>query len=571
MGSQAEHWTNIYARTHEQRLAESIERARQELVTKYGAAETYAKYQKELLAMSEEELTKAQKALLEYDQSRGGKQGSIDDTAKLLGVMADAGNTIARETGESKQRQLDAEASVVSRYNLTNAQSTAIGGVNDFLRTQTDMSVFKSAADIDRNVDAILSKIPDGTFVPGTDASKTGMSELYSFIDSTLSKSPVYASDPNAKASLRKKLATRLGVNESYADKGTVEDDKDLAIFDAKKLVGQTGTDTSSQAASIARDLISGKLERMSKEQRVTFNDFQEEYGGKYFDLLKEGATIGEAKALITEGFDATKKAEFEKLFEDTRVALAEGGDQDIQKFFDPAYVNTLSRTVKLGMQTEQAKKDFASAVEALKTPPTEEEARRRGVEIYEPISPGVGKRTKEAGVRLEERAATSRMTGMPMSDDDLMASRMLKKSPQLPDEERILAAASLAAVRELNKGWKPGQGNAGKGSDFRGNMTPEEYEILGSPGQGPAVEMGYRLFSNIKEKQLRDLSPKSIVKYASDLAGGDAGLRDAVLQEFYKHAGNEMKGVEVQKAATDVEKVEKQPKQLDIDIDMEF
>jgi hypothetical protein len=65
-------------------------------------------------------------------------------------------------------------------------------------------------------------------------------------------------------------------------------------------------------------------------------------------------------------------------------------------------------------------------------------------------------------------------------------------------------------------------------------------------------------MYSNVKERQLRDTSPDAIVKYASDLAGGNQGLRDAILEEYFKFSGYDMRGTRVMKAKTDVEKAEK-------------
>jgi hypothetical protein len=143
------------------------------------------------------------------------------------------------------------------------------------------------------------------------------------------------------------------------------------------------------------------------------------------------------------------------------------------------------------------------------------------------------------------------------MSDEDLMASRLMERAPQLPDDQRILAGASAAAVRALDEGWTPERYKAGRSSDFAGDMSVEEIEAMKI---GPASKMGYRLYSNVKEKQLRDVSPKGIVQYASDLAGGDAGLRDAVLQEYYKFSGYDMRGTRVQKAKEAVPKAEVPP-----------
>jgi len=569
MGTQAESWTDIYATTHEQRLAQSMQFAREELVAKYGAAETRAKYMKDLVTMYDKALTDAQKALVDYETARGRKASdpasNADATARLLGVMAQAGGDIASETGRAAQRKLEAAGVVEGRYRLTPGQSSAVGNAGDKIGTVVD-ATYRTSADIDRAVGTALGSIPDGTFAPGTDASKTATSELFGRLDAELKRtSPtVYGADATAPDRLKAAIAAKTGVAALYADRAEVADDKDVATAKEQKIVGQTGTAVSADAAKIAKD----KLKEIGQPISDAGSDAIVKFGksGEYFDLIAGGATIAEAKAAIKEKITAGKdkagndktaaenQEEFEKSFEATRKSLSTSRDFDQAKLFDPTYVDVYARSIKSGKSLTGAQASFGEAVNALSGVPTEEAARRRGAEIYEPISPGLPKRSKEATSRMEERTQTSRITGEPQSDDDLMASRILERAPQLPDEKRILAGASLAAIRELDKGWNPDKFKAGKGGDFEGNMSVEEFEAL---GMGPASKLGYRLYSNVKEKQLRDTSPKGIVQYASDLAGGDVGLRDSVLQEYYKHSGYDMRGTKVMKAKADVPKAE--------------
>lgn len=570
MGTQAESWTDIYATTHEQRLAQSLQFAREELAAKYGAAETRAKYMKDLVTMYDNALTDAQKALVDYETARGRKASdpasNADATARLLGVMAQAGGDIASETGKAAQRKLEAAGVVEGRYRLSSGQSSAVGGAGDKIATSVD-ATFRTSADIDRAVGTALGSIPDGTFAPGTDASKTAAAELFGRLDAELKRtSPtVYGADSNAAQRLKDAIAAKTGVAALYTDRGEVDSDRELDVVDEQKIVGQTGTATSAEAARLAKEALSKIGAPISDAGSAAIGDFKE-YSGKYFDLIAGGATIAEAKAAIKEKITASKDKEgtdktaaqmqdkFEESFNTTRNALTTSRDFDQAKLFDPTYVDVYARSIKSGKSLTGAQTKFGESVEALSEVPTEETARRRGVEIYEPISPGLPKRSKEATSRMEERTQTSRITGEPQSDDDLMASRILERAPQLPDEQRILAGASAAAVRELDKGWNPDKFKAGKGGDFEGNMSVEEFEALGI---GPAGNLGYRLYSNVKDKQLRDTSPKGIVQYASDLAGGDAGLRDSVLQEYYKHSGYDMRGTKVMKAKADVPKAE--------------
>jgi len=568
MGTQAESWTDIYATTHEQRLAQSMQFAREELAAKYGAAETRAKYMKDLVTMYDKALTDAQKALVDYETARGRKASdpasNADATARLLGVMAQAGGDIAAETGKAAQRKLEAGAAVESRYRPTAAQSSAIGKVASTISGK-NINAITNPTDMSRIIrESLGESIAAGVFSPGTDASKTAAADLFSAIDTQFQNSTVYQQNKAAiQAQLKTDIGAVVGVDPRYTVRDEVDTDRELDVVDEQRMVGKTGTAVSADAAKIAKDKLKEIGQPISDAGSDAIAKFDK--SGEYFDLIAGGATIAEAKADIKDGMEditkggkvvtvAKQQEEFEKSFEATRKSLSTSRDFDQAKLFDPTYVDVYARSIKSGKSLTGAQASFGEAVNALSGVPTEEAARTRGVEIYEPISPGIRKRSKEAGVILEERAQKSRITGVPQSDDDLMASRILERAPQLPDAERVIAGASLAAIRELDKGWNPEKFKAGKGGDFEGNMSVEEFEAL---GMGPASGLGYRLYSNVKEKQLRDTSPKGIVKYASDLAGGDVGLRDSVLQEYYKHMGYDLRGTKVMKAKADVPKAE--------------
>lgn len=557
MGSQSEYWTEVYAKTHEERLAQSMQFAREELAAKYGAAETRAKYMGDLVAMYDKALTEAQKALVDYETARGRKardpKAEADAAVAYLKIMTDAGSTIATEFGKAKERELEAEGVVEGRYRLSGGQSSAIGSAGDKIAGTVD-ATYRTAADIDRAVGASLAGIPDGTFAPGTDAAKTAAAELFTRLDAELKRtSPtVYGNDSSAGQRLKDAIAAKTGVPSTFADRAEVEDDKLIAIGKAKKTVGKTGAGVSADAAKIAKERLAALGQPISDKGAEALGKI--DWGGKYFDLISQGATIAQAKDALKEGMNADQTAAFEKQFTETRSALTASNDGDQAKLFDPTYVDVYARSIKSGKQLTAAQEKFALSVDALSDVPTEEAARRRGADIYEPISPGVRRRTNEGVTRLEERAQESRIAGVPMSDDDLMSSRLLQAAPQISDSRRIMTGASAAAVRELNAGWTPDKFKAGRSADFGGTMTPEEFEAIGA---GPSVGLGYRLYSNVKDRQLRDTSPDAILKYAADLAGGDVGLRDSVLQEYYKHTVYEMRGTKAMKAKTDVQKVE--------------
>lgn len=578
MGSQSEYWTEVYAKTHEERLAQSIQFAREELAAKYGAAETRAKYMKDLVAMYDKALTDAQKALVDYETARGRKardpKAEADAAVAYLKIMTDAGSTIATEYGKARQRELEAEAGVEARYRPTAGQASAIGSVVTDL-AKKNLNAATDPSSLLRMVsESINTRIPSGTFAPGTDVAKVGAADLFTSIDAQLQSNPVYqANKAQIQAQMRADIAAKVGVDPKFTDRAEVDDDKDLAVISAKETSGKSGTGVSADAAKIAKDRLAALGQPISDKGAEAIGKIP--WAGQYFDLISQGMTIAQAKEKIKESLketplivvettDASGKkstapaadqaAAFEKQFTETRSALTASNDGDQAKLFDPTYVDVYARSIKSGKQLTSAQEEFAAAVDALSAVPTEEAARRRGAEIYEPISPGVRRRASEGAARLEERAQESRISGVPMSDDDLLSSRLLQGAPQISDTKRIMTGAAAAAIRELNAGWTPEKYKVGRGADFSGTMTPEEFEAL---QVGPAAKMGYRLYSNVKDRQLRDVSPEAILKYAADLAGGDVGLRDAVLQEYYKFSTYDMRGTKAMKAKADVEKAE--------------
>lgn len=598
MGSQADYWTDLYATTHEQRLAQSMEAARAELKEKYGLDKEYLEWLAEKQKMYELELTKVQGALTDYQKSRSsGGAAPADNTAALLGVIAEAGNTIARETGDAAQRELQAEAAVMERYRLSAEQTNAIGKTGTYFGTKFDPATATSSADIQRAINNALGEIPPGTIGSGTDAAKTASAEAYARISGALAGNAIFNRDPALKVYLQQQISSKFGTDPSMVGRAAVEADRKSAISGAQRTVGRTGTGTSAQAARLAKEELDRKLKDATPEQREAVSSWvssdagraylgELQASGDYEKALAAAAAAkkvelpkdengnvppGAAEALV---FDIEVKDKAGKVISKTDIRnLLESSNAsyDIKRFFDPTYISLYGRTKALETGIQQTFQEREQKMRSLAVP-TEEEVRRRGAEIYEPISPGLRGRVKEGEARLGESEARSRMTGMPMSDDDLMAQRLIMGAPGgLSDAKKILAGASAGAIRALDSGWTPESigrvrrsGEQGSDADVTGRSTAMDLEEFDTTMDGPAVELGRRMYSNVKERQLRDTSPDALVKYASDLAGNDPGLRDALLQEYYKFAGYDMRGIKAMKSKTDVEKVE-EPKPTDL------
>ncbi|CAB5224154.1 hypothetical protein UFOVP390_38 [uncultured Caudovirales phage] len=558
MGSQGQYFTDIYAKTHEDRLKESIDTARKELVDRYGANATYLKYLDGELALYEQELTKVQGALADYAKARGGKSGpaSADDTAKLLGVMTDAGNTIGRETGEAAQRKLDAEAAVEGRYRLSGEQSNAVGRAGDYFG-KVDMTTAKTSADVQRIIDAAINEIGPGTFASGTDASKAGTAELYSRIDRALSRNSVYAADPSLKTYVAGKVAAKMGTNTSYISRAAVDADKTSAIDAAKTEVGVTGTGTSARAAVLAEQALSGKLGGLSDAEKKAVMDWMKSpAGNSYISAIDSGATQDEAILAAAGNLEGTSGKSLEEIKgiifklpsgDDIRAKVrVEGVSFDAAKYFDPAWTGLNARSKGTERKLGEIRTDRSGAIQKLGDVPTEEQARRRGVEIYEPIMPGVGARAREAQVRTEEAGQEGLMArsrpGARKGEtiDDFLASRMARETAPLSDSQRVLAGASAAAVRNGPMAEKTG-----------------DWDATNDPA--------FRMYNNVREKQLRDTSPDALVRYASDLAKGDAVKRDDILREYYQWSLKEKNDLAPAKFKESVEKAEKPPGPVDI------
>lgn len=559
MGSQAEYWTDIYATTHEQRLAQSMEAARAELKDKYQLDQQYIKWLGDKQLMLEQELTKTQDALDQYSRGRlaSGKRDSSSDAA-LLGVIAEAGNTIARETGDAAQRKLEAEAAVEGRYRLSGEQSNAIGRAGDYF-SKVDVASITTSPDVQRNIDAAIAEIGPGSFAAGTDAAKTATSELYARLDRALSGNRAYQADPTLKQYLATKVAQKMGTNTSYVVRSAVDADKTSAVTAAKTEVGKTGVGTSARAAQLAEDALKDKLGGATEEEKKAIATwFSTPQGQAYREALTRGASYNEAflaaSNALPEGalasVDTKNPAEtaavvFKTDEGDIRTLLqTTGASFDIAKFFDPTYLDIYGRSQTLKKQLEETFTERGEKMQALAVP-SEEAVRRRGAEIYEPVSPGVGARRREAAVREEEarmgEAQTPGVMRKPTgigSVDDFLASRLT--TPAIPEEQRVVAGASAAAVRYGPKFVPSGEWDAD-------------------------ADPGWRMYRNVSEKMLRDTSPKGLVQHAADLAGGDPKKRDEILQSYYQWSLGEKQGLETRKRETRVETVETQPKPVDI------
>jgi hypothetical protein len=71
------------------------------------------------------------------------------------------------------------------------------------------------------------------------------------------------------------------------------------------------------------------------------------------------------------------------------------------------------------------------------------------------------------------------------------------------------------------------------------------------------AGDSGFRLYSNVRDRLLKDTSPEGLVKHAADLANGDPILRDTILQGYYQWTLGEKRGLETQRRAASVQAVE--------------
>ena len=554
MGSQAQNYTDIYLSTHEARLQASIEQARAELLNKYNANSTYLKYIDEQITLYEKELTKIQETSAKYAEARGGRLGvSADDTAKLLGVIATAGNTIADATGDAAQRKLDSEAAVEGRYRLSGEQSNAIGSVGEFITNKSDLGGKTTAADIERVIDTALAQIGGGTFAPGSDVAKTATAELFQRINRALGANSVYAATPGLKDVVAKKINQKFGTELQFIGREAVEADKSKAIADAAKLVGVTGTSTSARAVTLAEEALKAEGGALSPEDKVNVNKwFNTPQGTAYREQIARGASYkeafdaaaGELPSEIIAGLDENGIAGvvFQISGKDIRTILQDAGASfELQKNFDPTYINLLSRstriTEKLGAPGESGlygRKE--ELLEGLLETPTEEAVRRRGAKIYEPISPGVGARAAAATGRLEEAEAFGGFerrasTGLG-TVDDLLASRLKQGVAPLTDAQKITSGAAASAVR----------------------FGPKS--IPSGPPDGASLN-GFRLYSNIRDRLLKDTSPEGLVKHASDLADGDPIRRDIILQDYYQYTLGEKRSLETQKRAASVKAVE--------------
>jgi len=559
MGSQAQNYTDIYLSTHEARLQASIERARAELVDKYNANSTYLKYIDEQISLYEKELTKIQETSAKYAEARGGRVGvSADDTAKLLGVIATAGNTIADATGDAAQRKLDSEAAVEGRFRLSGEQSNAIGKAGDYITSSADLQSARTPADVERIVDAAIAQIGPGTFTTGSDAAKTATAELFQRLNRALGSNSTYASNVGLAESVAKKINQKFGTDKSFIVRSAVEADKAGAIKDAARLVGVTGTGTSQKAAELAGKALDAAGGNLSKEGKAEVVDwFNTSQGTAYREAIARGASYEEAfniaAGALPEGSgigalapddDGGRAAILFKTSsgKDIRTMLQDAGASfDLQKDFDPTYISLRVRskriTEKLGAPDGSGLYGKKGALlEGLLETPTEEAVRRRGAEIYEPISPGVQKRAAAQTGRLEEAEAFGgyrrRESEGAGTVDDLLASRMKQGAAPLSDAQKITSGAAASAVRFGPKFIPAGEWDA-------------------------AGDSGFRLYSNVRDRLLKDTSPEGLVKHAADLANGDPILRDTILQGYYQWTLGEKRGLETQKRAASVQAVE--------------
>ena len=171
----------IYFDAHALRVKEALERARIEFAEQGLAEGVYAQYVAQLLETQMTELSKVQKALLDYDESaakaeteRGKskeKKAKLtgEENAKLLAVAVDAGKVSADAVSDAAKRRLEVSGIVNKSYEATDAQakvmSTVISDVNKSIAIPAATNVTDLAKAITDSIDA---NIVPGTFDPGS-------------------------------------------------------------------------------------------------------------------------------------------------------------------------------------------------------------------------------------------------------------------------------------------------------------------------------------------------------------------------------------------------------------------
>jgi hypothetical protein len=527
-------------------LKDSIERARKQLADKYNANLTYVGYQKDLVEMYGNNIAAMQEGLNEYEKNKiPGKDGG-SGAAALLKIVVDSAGNEQEATGKASQRRLDAQGQAEAGYNLSPAQSNEISKASSF--AGTDLNNATSAADVKRKIDEAIASIPDGTFAPNADSSKTAASQLYAAMNSKLGASSMYASDPTLQIYLQQAVIGKMRVPADFITLRNVEVDKQKKMKtqgDTAASVG--GIALGREAAKLAmEELNKNKDKKLDADDQTRIDEFMNsKYGQEYKRQIELGKTMPDAAIAVTNiitkdmgGANAASQFAKLKFANDialTQNALSQGGDFDVYKYFDPVYTEKLAALKATQGKQTTAEQNFALGVTGLGDVPTEQQARRLGAEINRPLEPGYSKYLPEAQAALlnAQRTGTMRAplldkAGNPFrSPDDFLASRLMPPQPaakQMSDAERITQLASRRAVA---------------------NSPAFDYE-------GARAGDGFGLYNKVKGKSLEGGNTKeNIVKAAAALAGDDQAKRDDILRDYYSFALKDMRALKPQTTST--------------------
>jgi len=520
-------------------LKESLERARKQLLDKYNANLAYVGYQKDLIKIYQDNLSRMNDALNEYDKNKLPGKGADSGAAALLKIVVDSAGNEQDATGKASQRRLDAMGQKENSYNVSPAQSNSIGEASNL--DSTSLARATTDAEVRGIIDKQLATIPAGTFPPNSNESKTATSQLFAAMNGKLSSNAKYNADPTIAAYLKNRIAAKLGVDESFSDAGAVAQDKKIEMKKAGDIAASVG------GIALGREAAKRALEELDKTKpavmtsadKATADEFTSSPRGiEYKLMVDQGYSLDAARRIVAdrvgskEGEEARVK--FITDFSKAQDALAQGGDWDIFKYYDTGYVDKLAAVKKTQGSLAGAEEGFATGVRGLQDIPTEQQARRLGAEINRPLEPGfVAKNLPLAqqGLTAAQQTGGMRVAGLDMAGnpyrtaDDYLASRLLppqrRPAPELSETERVIGGATRRAIQD-SKGFN--------------------YDDAVAHGDG------FGLYNKVKGKSLEGGTDKeNIVKAAATLAGGDQQKRDNILRDYYVYVLKDKRAGEAQ------------------------
>lgn len=525
-------------------LKDSLERARKQLLDKYNANLAYVGYQKDLVEMYGNNIADMQAGLNEYEKNKiPGKDGG-SGAAALLNIVVNAAGNEQEASGKAAQRRLDAQGQAEAGYNLSPAQSNEISKASSFVGT--DLNNVTNAADAKRKIDEAVASIPDGTFAPNADSSKTAASQLYAAMNSKLGASPMYASDPTLQVYLQQAVIGKMRVPADFITLQNVEVDKKKKMKTQGDVAAQVGgIALGREAAKLAIDeLNKNKTKKLTADDQTRVDEFMNsKYGQAYKRQIELGKTMPQAANavanIITEdlGDNEASKFAINRFANDialTQNTLSQGGDFDVYKYFDPVYTEKLAALKTTQGKQVAAEESFALGVRGLNDIPTEQQARRLGAEINRPLEPGfVAKNLPLAqqGLTAAQQTGGMRAAGLDMAGnpyrtaDDYLASRLLppqrRPAPELSETDRVIGGATRRAIQD-SEGFN--------------------YDDTVAHGDG------FGLYNKVKGKSLEGGTDKeNIVKAAATLAGDDQQKRDNILRDYYVYVLKDKRAGEAQ------------------------